>query len=247
MKRTECLACYELPATRGLWQLSPASLGPPGGFYRIEPIALHHLIYRFWSADLFIKQISRGVVANDYHKSNQVFDRQRSSRVQRADYTCAGTLVRFLERHSIRERKLAGLDLAVGFDHQRDLDHAHCVHRFVGVRRDLFAGFDALDVDSPLRVDRAGYALDVRLQACQRRCLLRLLKCTISLSEGHYADEHTQRVRERLAHNGFLLALSFFRGTSDIDDGISEVNSMRFVVPPSGGSCIACPFVKYFR
>jgi hypothetical protein len=47
---------------------------------------------------------------------------------------------------------------------KRKVDYTHGIHLPVGVDVDLFAGFEALDVDAPVGIDGFGDALDAGMQ-----------------------------------------------------------------------------------
>ena len=107
-------------------------------------------------------------------------------------------------RHAVGERKLTGFNLTEDFRHERYLDDAHSVHRLVGVNCDLFACLDALDVDTPLRINRPGDTLDVQLKTGQGRDLLGLLESPMRRRQDADCDEHTTNANDQFAHTMHL-------------------------------------------
>ena len=125
--------------------------------------------------------------------------------IERADDSGTGPFGGVGKSHAVGEREFAFFDLAKGLGHEGQLDGAHGIHLAVRIDGDLFAGFEAFDIDSPGGVHRPREAFDVRLQAVER-LLRRLLGCSgrgeVSRTGWSSQRETLQRQRRRRQGRG---------------------------------------------
>src|SRR3954451_9977115 len=169
-------------------------VGFAGRMDGIEAPLLHESVDRVATADLVVQKVRGGVIADDDHQGEQVLDGELDAGIEAADDAGARLFGGVGELDAVGELEFAGGDLAVYLGHQRDLDHGHGVHLPIGADRDLLAGFEAADVDTPRGVHGLGDTFDIGLEARERR-RLRLRESGAGGEEDRQDEAHSSILR----------------------------------------------------
>ena len=133
-----------------------------------EAVLGHEPVDRIDSPHLGKHQIRGGIVADDYHQCDEVFDGKIGARIERANDAGPGAAILIAKFHAVGKGKLTGFDLAESFHHKGNLDGAHRIHLPSSVDGNLFARFQAFDVDAPGCIHRARDTLDRGAETIKR-------------------------------------------------------------------------------
>jgi hypothetical protein len=113
--------------------------------------------------------IRADVVAGHDHLAHEITEGRLQPGGERLDQAGASAVVVQGHLLALVEVEQPGLGIAIGQNHDGDLDHARGVHRLVGVDRDIAAGRHVLCVDADARVQGGQAGKDVVAQLA-RHC-----------------------------------------------------------------------------